>query len=205
MSDTSPPPVRSIRLDRALVASWRVLADDYGLFPELAFDAVIARADRGELAAATPRLLELTVDHRLTVEEAASVTERLGRHRWSSKRLAAIEEVLDAWWLETLMRSPGEHPAPFTPEVVLGVLVGYRAPMVRWLEPWLAELDGPGAAHLATVVVHGLDGPAWAGKRDQAQQVLGWARTETVINGLTLIGATHLEDGVLGDVLDRLI
>ena len=36
---------------------------------------------------------------------------------------------------------------------VIGVLVGFGAPMVRWLGPWLDELDGPGAAHLATVVI----------------------------------------------------
>jgi hypothetical protein len=163
----------------------------------------------------------------------------------------AIEAVLDAWWLETLMRAPGEHRFPFTPDVVLGVLAGYDAPMVRWLDPWLDELDGHGAAHLTAIILDrpvagpdggtGLndqaddnltpnrprtstpnaatapdwaieppapvvpDGPAWVGKGDQARQVVAWARTETVINGLALVGGTHLDAEALSDVLDRLI
>lgn len=184
---------------------WKVMADDYGLFPRLPLDAVLARADRGELAAATPRLLELLVEHRLAIEDGAAIAIRLGDQPWPSARRQAIEEVLDAWWLETLMRDPGEHQPPYTPDGVLGVLAGYDAPLVRWLEPWLDELDGPGAVHLAAVVLDGLDGPAWHGKEDEAAQVMGWARTETVINGLTLIGGTHLDHGVLSDVLDRLI
>lgn len=199
---------RSRRLADAVERLWAVMANDYGLLPDLAIDAVVARADRGELEAATPRLVELVIGSNLTVADAASVLHRLGRHRWDPARRAAVCEVLDAWWLETLRRPPGEHPDPYRPEVVLGVLVGFGAPMVRWLGPWLAELDGPGAAHLAAVVLgglNGLTGPAWEGKEDEARQVLAWAATEPVVNGLTLIGGTHLDDGVLSDVLDRVI
>ncbi|MGI9597706.1 MAG: hypothetical protein ACR2QK_16200 [Acidimicrobiales bacterium] len=197
--------MRSNRLRAAQAELWRVMADDYGLVPELALDALMARADRGESAVTTPRLIDLLVDYELTVEQACEVAARLGDHPWDRAGRAAIEEVLDAWWQETLVLSPGEHRQPFGPDVVLGILVGYDAPLVRWLDPWLVELDGPGASHLATAVLDGLDGPAWVGKVDQADQVIGWARTETVINGLTLIGGTHLDDDVLSDVLDRLI
>lgn len=212
-----------------MAAMWDLMADDYGLLPTLAVDAVLARADRGELDEAVPRLLDLTVGHQLTISQACDVAVRLGDHPWTANQQVAIEEVFDAWWQETLMLEPGEHEAPFTPDVVLGVLAGYDAPMIRWFEPWLAELDGPGAFHLVSLIVGGEipdgppapvigfapqppppspvtpTGPAWEGKVDQAGQVIGWAKSETVINGLALIGGTHLESWVLGDALDRLI
>jgi len=146
------------------------------------------------------------------VADAAAVVDRLGSHPWSgsgpASERAVVTEALDAWWLETLKRQPDEQDEHYPTEVVLGVLVGFGAPMIRWLGPWLDELDGPGARHLATVILGGSDGlagPAWAGKGDEAGQVLGWTRTETVINGLALIGGVHLDDGVLDQVLDRLI
>lgn len=204
-------PGRSRRLTAAVATLWATMADDpadYGLLPELAVDAVLARADRGELIEAAPRLLELTVGHRLQPGDAAAAVERVGRAGLTGARRSAVTETVDAWWAETLMRPPGEHLAPYDPSTVLGVVVGLGSPMVRWLGPWLEQLDGPGAAHLAAVVLggpDGLSGPAWVGKEDEARQVLGWARTETVVNGLTLIGGTHLDEGVLSAVLDRLI
>ncbi len=203
-----PGPARSTRLVAALATVWDTMADDYGLLPDLAIDAVLARAERGELEAATPRLLELTVGHELSVADGAAVVQRLGRHQWDRGHRAAVLEVLDAWWLQTLKRLPAEQDDRYPTEVVLGTLVGFGEPMVRWLGPWLQELDGAGAAHLATIILggpDGLTGPAWLDKADEAGQVLAWARTETVVNGMTLIGATHLDDGVLGRVLDRLI
>ncbi len=197
--------VRSLRLQGALDRAWETMAEDYGLLPQLELDAVLARADRDELVAAGPRLLEHLVGEQAPIEAAVAAIERLGHHPWNGAQRQTIEAVLDAWWLETLMKDPGEHRLPYTPDAVLGVLVSYGAPMVRWFEPWLAELDGPGAAHLATMVTGGVEGPAWEGKSDQASQILAWARTETVINGLVLIGGTHLDEGVLGDLLDRLI
>lgn len=201
-------PARSHRLEVAVGRLWATMTDQYGLLPELDHDAVLARANRGELLAATPRLVDLLVGARLEVADAAALTGRLGGHDWDRVRRAAVEESLDAWWWETLQRSPGEHLEPYRPEVVLGVLAAYDAPMVRWLGPWLAQLDGPGAQHLAAVVLggpDGLSGPAWSGREDRARQVLAWAGTEPVVNGLTLIGGIHLDDGVLGAVLDRLI
>lgn len=195
----------SHRLDGALTGAWAALAPEPGLFPGLAFDAARARATTGELVVATPRLLELIVTAEATVEEAASFVAELGRHPLGTAERAAVTDVLDAWWQETLLLDPGAHREPFTPAVVLGVLAGFDAPMVRWLGPWLTELDGPGAHHLAAVVVDGLDGPAWVGKEDRAGQVQAWAATEPVVNGLTLIGGVHLGPDAMSDVLDRLI
>ncbi len=203
-----PAPGRSQRLTRAIDTLWGLMADDYGLLPTLALDALLARADRGELAAATPRLAELVVDHALSPAEAGAVVERFGANDWSPTERVAVGEALDAWWLQTLKRLPGEHPEPYGPAEVLGVVAGFGAPMVRWFGPWLDELDGPGAGYLADVVIggpDGLSGPAWAGKEDEARQVLGWARTEPVVYGLTLVGGVHLDDDVLGAVLDRLL
>lgn len=204
-----PTPLGPSRhLTEAVEALWATMADDYGLLPDLAVDALLARADRGELAAATPRLIELLVGEELAVEDGAAVVARLGDHEWAAGQREAVTAALDAWWLQTLKRPASEHGEHYPAGVVLGVLVGFGAPMVRWLGPWLDELDGPGAVHLASVVVagpEGLSGPAWAGKADEANQVHGWARTETVVHGLTLIGGVHLDDGVLDQVLDRLI
>lgn len=199
---------RSLRLHAALENAWGNMAEDYGLFPDLAADAVLARVDRGEIEAATPRLLQLLVSHDLPIEVAADVVTRLGDHPWPTEKLTTVQEVLDAWWLEVLMHEPGEHPERYPPETVLGVLSGYDAPMIRWFEPWIGELDGPGAIHLAAIVVMGRDrltAAAWSGKEDRADQVFGWARTETVINGLALVGGTHLGDQLLSDVLEKLI
>ena len=202
---------RSIRLTEALAALWSPEID-YGLLPDLPGDAVLSRARRGEMTLAIPRLLELAVSGRLTVAEAAGATTLIGEHLAKSAddaRLARrVEEVLDAWWLETLMRDPGTHVDGFEPEAVLGIVAGYDAPMVRWFEPWLEQLDGPGAAHLGAIVVAGPAGltpEAWVGCEDQASQLFAWSRSETVVNGIALIGGVHLDDGMLDQVLERLI
>lgn len=196
---------RSNRLQAAIDALWSTMAEEYGLLPDLAFDAVVARADRGEWSEASPRLLQLLIEQELSIPDAVTVVDRSRINAEVGPTRPLVEEVFDAWWQQTLMIEPGQHDEGYGPDVVLGILVGYGAPMVRWFEPWLIELDGPGAAHLAKIVLDGLDGPAWHGKADQAGQVLGWARTETVVHGLALIGGTHLDDEVLSDVLDRLI
>ena len=46
---------------------------------------------------------------------------------------------------------------------------------------------------------------AGAGRSDERRQVIAWTRTETVINGLTLIGATHIDGATMSRVLDVLI
>lgn len=239
---------RSNRLRAASAALWELMGDDYGLLPDLPADVVLVRATGDELTLTVPRLLELLVQHHVSVEQAGDIIARIANATWDSRQRAAIEELLDAWWLETLMLEPGEHAYPFTPEVVLGVLAGYDAPMIRWFEPWLAELDGPGALHLASIVLgrpvlatsvddetadrpaHNTararsqlargevpdwakeppppvapSGPSWKNHEDQATQFIAWAKSETVINGLAVIGATHLEPEVMSDLLDRLI
>jgi hypothetical protein len=197
--------LRSERLSSALAAMWQVMGDDYGLMAELPYDAVMARARRDEAVLASPRLVELLVDGALPIDDGARITDLLGRTDWSPGRRVTLEEALDAWWEETLSLDVGEHRLPYTPDVVLGLLIGYGAPMVRWLDPWIDALDGPGSGHLARMVVDGLDGPAWVDKADEAGQVLGWARTETVVNGLALVGAAQVDDELLGRALDRLI
>ena len=114
-------------------------------------------------------------------------------------------ELLDGWWYEVLQRLPGEHHGSFQPDDVLGLLARSGAPMIRWLHVWLDELDGPGAVHLAEAVIGGLSGPSWHGLDDERGQVLAWARTETVVNGLALIGATHLDGDTFSQVMDVLI
>jgi hypothetical protein len=197
---------RSLIVVAAVERLWAIMADDYGLLPDLAADAALARADGGELVAATPRLVELAVGERATPADAAAIVQRLGAHPWLPQQRRGVEDALDGWWVETLEREPGTHRPGYEPGAVLGMLVGYGAPMVRWLDPWLHQLDGPGARHLADLVLAGgPSGPTWTGHEDQALQVMGWARTETVINGLALVGGTHLPDGVLSDALDRLL
>jgi hypothetical protein len=202
---------RSRWVTDALDALWLDLVDDegdYGLLPQLDPDAALARARRGELRPATPRLLSLVVDHALAPGLSAETVSLVGAGSWSPPHRVAIERVLDAWWRETLERAPGSSVPDYPPSVVLGVVCGFDAPLIRWLEPWLDALDGPGAHHLADVILAGpaaLTGPAWEGKADQAGQVLGWARTEPVVNGLALVGGVHLEADTLSRVLDAVI
>ncbi len=182
---------------------------EYGLIPELPFDAVLARLDRAEslreAARCVPRLVDLMVDHALTVDEAAVVVDRLTLGPWTDRQREVVVHVLEAWWLQALRREPGEHHPDFPPAVVLGLVAGIGDRMSRWLAVWIDELDGPGAQHLADTVLDGLDGPSWRGKDDEAQQVLGWARTEAVVNGVALVGAVHLEPELTSRLLDRLL
>lgn len=182
---------------------------DYGLLPGLPFDAALARLDRAdsspEAARCVPRLVELMVEHRLSVDEAGVVVDRFSLGAWTDRQYRAVLNVLDAWWLQALRREPGEHHLEYPPSVVLGLVAGTGARMSRWLGVWIDELDGPGARHLADTILGGLNGPSWQGKDDEAEQVLGWARTEAVVNGVALVGAVHLEPEVVGRLLDRLL
>lgn len=204
-------PGRSERLSTALAAFHaRPVDGESDLLHELAMDAVLSRAARGELAFTAGRMLSLIVSSGTDVDESVQAMALLTGHPWNADDRRLLEAVLDAWWAETLHLDVGElaaiGPGPYrTPDEVLGVLAGYDAPMVRWFEPWLTELDGPGAVHLVDMVLDGLRGPAWAGKQDRADQVVGWARTEPVINGLLLIGGTHVDPERLSAALDRLI
>ncbi len=198
----------SPRLTAALSKIWATMADDYGLLPGLPFDAVMARFQSGEIAEMSrclPRLVNLMVDYELTVSQAAEVIECLVEGPWSDDQRHLLVEMLDAWWFEVLIRNDGEHHPDYTPDVVLGLLARTGAPMVRWLQVWLAEIDGPPAVHLATALLDGFDGPAWSGQGDRRGQVIAWARTETVTNGLMLVGGSHVDSETMSAVLDRLL
>lgn len=198
----------SPRLTAALGALWTTMADHYGLLPDLAFDAVMSRArsdEQGETARCLPRLVNLMVDGELSIPEAVEVIAVLEQDVWTNRQRQLTVELLDAWWFETLLRDPGEHHPLYQPDDVLGLLSRTRFRMVRWLQVWLLELDGPPAVHLASAIDSGLNGPAWDGQDDARSQVLAWARSETVVNGLALIGTTHVEPGLMSRVLDRLL
>jgi len=198
----------SPRLADALTRLWATMADDYGLVPDLAFDALMARVrsgDRGEVARCMPRLVNLMVDNDLAVADSIEVVSLLSTHTWSSYQRELLVEMLDAWWYDVLNRDPGEHHPDYQPDDVLGLLSRTEARMVRWLHVWLAGIDGPPAVHLANALLDGLNGPVWEGQDDARGQVLAWARTETVVNGLALIGTTHIESDVMSRVLDRLL
>lgn len=194
-------------VELAMTQVWDVLGDRESLMPDLEADAVVARADAGELRAAAPRLLELALAARGGRDGSHGLIKRLrplladrGRER------DAVIGVLDSWWLTTLALDVAEQdPGSAAAGVVLGALAQTDEPLVRWLEPWLVDLDGPPARHLATVVLDGLSGDAWDLVPDKREQVLAWAASEPVVFGLTLIGGVHLEDGELSDVLDRLV
>lgn len=179
------------------------MAADYGLVPELQLETVLARArtgDADEVAACLPRLLDALVGGDLSPVGSIEVVELLDGHGGH-----AIVDLLDAWWFDVLQRSPGEHRNGVGPEDVLGLLAHTEPPMVRWLHPWLDTLDGPPAIHLATAIVDGFPAPTWSGRTDRRQQVMAWTRTEAVINGLALIGATHIDGDTMSRVLDILI
>jgi hypothetical protein len=198
----------SPRLADALTRLWATMADDYGLVPDLAFDALMARTRFGEgddVARCMPRLVNLMVDYDLSVAESIEVITLLSTHTWGRFERNLLVEMLDAWWYEVLNRDPGEHHRNYQPDDVLGLLSRTEARMVRWLHVWLAEIDGPAAVHLASALLDGLDGPAWDGQDDARGQVLAWARSETVVNGLALIGTTHIDSDVMSRVLDRLL
>ncbi len=219
---------------------WRAFeptaSEGYGLLPELAFDAVLARARSGEAVICTPRLLEMMATHRLSVVEAVQVMDTVtdaGTEMSSDQRLA-VQQTLECWWLQALQREAVEQSPGFPPAVVLGLVARWADPMTRWLRSWLAHLDGPGSQYLVDTIavleladadttsnvpaaesmptwqlVAPLVWQAWSGLDDKRGQLLAWARTETVVNGLVLIGATHLNSGhyheLFSDVLDVLL
>ncbi len=191
----------------ALDRAWdRIPAPDGGtgrgtLLPGLAADAVLARyradgATPEALATVAPRLLELLVEPATDDATRIEIADALG-----PVSDPATQEVLDAWWAQTLAL----EPSPPGVEMVLGCLVRCSVPLVRRLEPWVRDLDGPPARHLAELVLGGLAHPVWDGHDDQRRQVAAWTQTEPVVMGLTIVGGIHLDDGVLGRVLEVLL
>ncbi len=182
-----------------------------------------------------PRLLELLVGHDLSVIEARQAMQQVVAVEtlMSTDQRLSVQQVLESWWLQSLKREVGEQTPGFPPPVVLGLVARWPSPMTRWLTPWLEQLDGPGAKYLVDTIAalelsvldaagHGeaadvapwrvmvpLLAEAWRGVDDAKGQLLSWARSETVVNGLVLIGAVHLHSDhypeLLSDVLDLLL
>jgi hypothetical protein len=191
-------------VDTALERLWDLLGDRSSLFPDLAADAVLARARAGELTAAVPRLFELVTNDQLgdqPIVEPFRLLAENGWQTWLPLQQRAVEEFADVWWTDT---RTAETPR-FRPGEVLACLAHLDLPLVRWLHPWLDDLDGPGARHLATIVLSQLDEPAWTTRPDARAQILAWTRSEPVVIGLTLVGGVHLEPGQLGSALDLML
>ncbi len=192
-------PIR-LAIDRAMV----VFGGGQGLMPELAADAVLARARSGEIQAAVPRLLELMTDDQLGDVEPwtiARLFEDQSWRQWSDEQRECVEAVLDAWWSTLLVLYP------FEPGVddVLATLAVFGLPLVRWLLPLLESLDGSGTLHVRDIVLGGLPGPGWREHQAARLEILGWCRSEPVVMGLAVVGGVHLAPGELGLLLDELL
>lgn len=173
--------------------------------------AAADRQDPDGVRAAVPRLLALTLDDDLgplSTVDALDALRAAGWDRWPRRDQEAVVDVLDAWWLATLVGHPSRPPAAD----VLAAQARLRGEVRPLLDRWLHELDGAGAVHLAEVVRDHLDPeagrlihPGWDGFEDLATQVAAWARSDAVVLGLTVIGGAHLDPGLLSEALDRLI
>ncbi len=170
----------------------------------LSEEALWALARNGDLDRCATRLVELVIGGTLDSLEPWEVTEFLvgeGWAGWSDGQRGALLGCFDAWW-QTLL-----HFHPYTPgvDVALAALAQFDEPLIRWLQPLLEGLDGPGAEHLADLVIGRLSSPGWDRRPDRRLQVLAWSGTEPVVLGLTLVGGVHLSDGRLGRALDRML
>jgi hypothetical protein len=191
-------------LDEAIDRVWDALGNRNSLFPSLPDDAAMARAHAGETKQATPRLLELAVFDELehmTIVEPFEMLAEAGWRSWPDTERRAVEALLDTWW--TWTRTAIEPTVG--PGRVLACLCRTGISQVRWLGPWLDDLDGPPAQHLAEVIITQLPESEWEGWEDQRSQILGWSRTEPVIIGLTVVGGAHLDDGQLSQALDLML
>ena len=203
------------RLVAALAGRWTPARS---LVPALEPDALLAwidgageRGDDDAVRAATPRLVELAIAddlHPVPVWEALSHLVPAGWRAWPLEDQMAVEAVLDSWWRATLLG----HPSRPRAHDVLVAQARMRGVVRPLLDRWIQELDGPGALHLAELIVHDVDPETavlhhegWQGFEDLATQVVAWARSEAVILGLTLVGGIHLPPGLLSEALDRLL
>jgi hypothetical protein len=171
---------------------------------DLSADAVFARAQAGELRPNLAHLLELLVTNSLGPVPSWAVADLVGRagwDTWSDAERTSIENVLDAWWSTTLAFHPFEPGV----DVILASLAHFDLPLIRWLLPLLEQLDGPGALHLAEIVLEALPSKGWDDRPAARLEILGWCRTEAVVTGLTVVGGVHLAPGTLGPLLDELL
>lgn len=187
----------------ALYAVRRSFGEPQGLISGLPADATWARARAGELTECIPRLLELWAAADLDPVPAQEVLLHLA-HNWSQFPPAgqrSIESLADALWKQALTTHPSEPSA----DELLGQLIHLRLPMVRWLEPWLGLLDGPGAPQLADSILRHTETDAWAAAPDARSQLESWARSEPVVMGIAVVGGVHLDEGDFGALMDRLV
>ncbi len=191
-------------ITRSLAELWTIFAPKDSLLPDLAFDAVLARADHGEFSACLPRLLEIVTLPEADPEHAIAVFDRLELAAWTDwpdHERRPVERLLDLWWSTELALEPGNPPL----HDVLAALARLDQPLGRWLQPWLEDLDGPGARHFVALVDDQLSSERWAEVPDRREQVLAWTRSEPAIMGMTLVGGVHLDPGQLGEALDRML
>jgi hypothetical protein len=194
-------------LSRPLIDALDLLREEFPtdrvLVHELPADAAIAVA-ASDLEASLVRLFELVALDELGDRNAYEVFDLLDQADWLEWDMPAVQAITGwagAWWL-TVLKS---DPEVINAGDVLGHLIHLGLPMVKWLTVWLDELDGSGARHLAGFLIDGSEHDGWKGRADERGQVLAWARSEAVINGLMLIGATHLEPGQMAMILDRVV
>ncbi len=191
-------------IGEAIESVWQTFGRADGLITYLAPDAAWVRAQSGELMQCLPRLLELWANNELEGGPAAHDLLATVRDSWgelTSPQARSVEALADVLWEQVLT----SYPSTPTADELLGQLVCLGLPMVRWLDPWLGSLDGPGAKQLADSILRPSNSEAWQLEPDYRQQLEGWAATEPVVIGLTIVGGVHLDDGDLAGLFDRLI
>lgn len=183
-------------IDTAFAVPSRLLA-------ELPLDAVLARADAGELTECVPRLISLTVHNELGDTSPVEIFDRLATvwETFTEAQRAALFELLTLWWQASLAL----YPADPNPSLVLACLARLPFPLSHWLDYWLRDLDEAQAAHISDLVMVDLDRDEWVSIPDRRGQVVAWLKSEPVTIGMTFVAGTHFEKGQLGKILDRLI
>ncbi len=187
----------------AIAALRREFPTDRVLVDDLAFDAAMAVA-ASDLDSVLARLLELVAEGLVGDRHPHDAFDLLVAADWLQWDMPAVQAITawaGAYWHTALLSEPEDVDAG----AVLGQLTHLRLPMVKWLSVWLDELDGTGAMHLARFLLDGSTDAAWTDREDERRQVRAWAATEPVVNGLMMIGGSHLSDGQLSAVLDLLI
>lgn len=176
---------------------------DRALSGELAADVLMVLAAT-DLEDVLVDLLTMASDGELGDRYAYEIFDLLRAAEWTEWDMPAVQAIVrwaDAWWLTALRMVPDFADAG----AALGQLVHLGLGMVKWLTVWLEEIDGFGAEHLANFLIDGSDHPGWNGYDDERAQVRAWAQSETVVNGFTMIGGVHLEEGRMAKVLDEII
>lgn len=194
---------RSRPLQEALDLLQVEFPTDRALSGELAADVLLALATT-DLDDVLVDLLTLATDGQLEDRYAFEIFDLLRDTSWIEWDMPAVQAIVrwaDAWWLTALRMLPELADAG----AALGQLVHLDLGMVKWLRVWLDELDGYGAQHLANFLIEGSDHPGWNGYDDERAQVRAWAQSETVVNGFTMIGGVHLEEGRMTKVLEEIV